>query len=1030
MWRNTIAQRSNNLFGMQMTKLAVVHLSDIHLKGLRDPVLSSIDAIAASCRVFARSADASLLVITGDVAFSGDAAQYALAANKVVQPIVSALEQETNRPVYVAIAPGNHDCVLLPPDPVRETLIEAVVADPAKAEDERMIIACSHVQDAFFSFVKQALVPTPTMHSRLFWHQEFEIGGKSVRVSTLNAAWMSRLPETQGQLVFPIGRFEQELGLDSCLHLALIHHPFNWYAQGPYQHLRKRLRRSCTAILSGHEHQGNVGSIDEQMSGASLYFEASALQPAEGDGEPGFSALLFDLEEKGVQAQSFVLSAVGAIAAGNPVHYKWSEDSLIHGALDVTPGFAARLNDPGGNFTHSAKEVLSLEDLFIWPDVRVWEDDEVSKQRVSSAQTLLGKLESGDQLVIYGDDRSGKTTLLLWLFRELISKGFAPLFLSASELNIKAVGDVEKRIARVIAAQYKNPDAVSKFPKNRRVLLLDDVDRLKSGQNTLPHLLSHAERHFASACLTASSSYEVTNLTSKDAATALAPFKSFDLMRFGLKLRHQLIKKWCALAQVNSKPALDQRIDEVESIVNKVIGKRLVPEHPIYLLILLQSCEQHRHGEIQNSGLSFYYQYLITKSLGEVGVKPIELDEHFNYLSRLAWLFQGKGVKELERIDLELMNRDFSSKFVTVDLSARLELLVKARVLKRSGDAFGFAYPYVHFFFVGRYLSKNLETPEIKAWVEESCKKLYLRDRANAIMFLTHHVENKWVIQLICQVLRECFAEKRPMELDGDTSFLNELAERSSQLTLAAPNVERNQTEIRDRSDALLEQPEDEQADEYELLSLASKWNLLNKTAEILGLILKNYYGSLERDQKQEMIREVFDGPLRALRLWLEEIGQSLGDFISELKLQELADNAGLKPEEAEKRVKRRVFSLMGMVATGVVASAGSFVASDKLREDIGKVVDANPTNAYRLIDAASRLLRPGAVPIDRIKKLASDLEHNSYAFGVLQSLGFYHMYMFHTDEQQKQALSSILKISFLHAKAIEMKKVGRTLGK
>ena len=1011
-----------------MTKLAVVHLSDIHVKGLKDTVLGTVNAVAAACLPFARSADACLLVITGDVAFSGDAAQYDLAASKIVRPLVTALELETGRPVYVSIAPGNHDCVLVPEDPVRETLIEAVVADPTKADDERMIVACSGVQDAFFSFAEGALSPRPTMPSRLFWHQEFDVGGKCVRISTLNAAWMSRLPETQGQLIFPIARFEHELGQGSCLHLALIHHPFNWYAQAAYQQLRKRLRRSCTAILSGHEHQGNTGSLDDQMTGASLYFEAAALQPAKSDGEPGFSVLLFDLDEKRVEASPFLLSEGSATAAGEPIHYKWSDDSLIHGALDVTSVFGAKLNDAGGNFTHSAKESLSLEDLFIWPDVRVWEDDEVSKQRVRSAQALLGKLESGEQLVIYGDDKSGKTTLLLWYFRELVSKGFAPLFLSASELNIKAVGDVEKRIARAFSVQYKHPEAVSKFPKNRRVLLLDDVDRLKSGQNSLPHLLNYVERHFASACITASSSYEVTNLTSKDAAAALASFKSFDLMRFGLKLRHQLIKKWCSLAQVNTKTELDRRIEEVESIVNAVIGKRLVPEHPIYLLILLQSCEQHRHGEIQNSGLSFYYQYLITKSLGEVGVKPVELDEHFNYLSRLAWLYQARGVKELERSELEPMNRDFSATFVTVDLSDRLEQLVKARILTRSGDAYAFAYPYVYFFFVGRYLSKNLDDPEVRAWVEESCKKLYLRDRANAIMFLTHHVENRWVIQLICQVLRECFADKKPMELNGDTSFLNELAERSSQLTLAAPDVERNQSEVRDHSDALLEQEEEQEADEYELLSLAAKWNLLNKTAEILGLILKNYYGSLERDQKQEMMREVFDGPLRALRLWLEEIGDNLGDFIKELKLQELADNEGLRPEEAEKRVKRRVFSLMGMVATGVVASAGSFVASDKLREDVAKVVEGNPTNAYRLIDAASRLLRPGAVPVASVKKLAADLEHNPYAFGVLQSLGFYHMYMFHTDEPQKQALSSALKISFTYAKAIEVKKTGRTL--
>ncbi len=65
---------------------------------------------------------------------------------------------------------------------------------------------------------------------------------------------------------------------------------------------------------------------------------------------------------------------------------------------------------------------------------------------------------------------------------------------------------------------------------------------------------------------------------------------------------------------------------------------------------------------------------------------------------------------------------------------------------------------------------------------------------------------------------------------------------------------------------------------------------------------------------------------------------------------------------------------------------------------------------------------------MENVRRLAAQLDKNPYAFGVLQSLGFYHMYMFHTDEPQKQALCNTLKISFEQAKAIEVSKAGRTL--
>lgn len=1011
-----------------MSKLTVLHLSDIHIKSSQDGCLNKAEAIAIACYPMARNADAVLIAITGDIAFSGAVAEYGLFTERLLDPLITALEKETARPVYVSMAPGNHDCVLVPRNIVRETVIQAVVATPSNAEDEAMVEACTSAQKGFFDFSKTVLSPAPMQCSKLLWQQEFEVGGNLVRISTLNAAWMSRLSEPQGQLVFPISRFEEELSAPASVHLALVHHPFNWYAQNAYHNLRKRLRLSCTAILSGHEHVGNSGKIEEQISGSSLFFEAPALQPPEPNSDAGFSIHVFDLELKQATSHTYVMKAERIFEQGESISHSWDDENLIHGALAVTSEFAVLLNDAGGNFSHSSKERITLEDVFVWPDVRDWKNAEVSKQQNRSAQELNSRLERGERLIVYGDEKSGKTTLLYWYFRELVAKGYAPVYLGASDLIIKSEADAEKRIAKAINSQYKNPNAVQGFSREKRILLIDDVDRLKSGVHTLTHLLKYAERNFSGTCASATSGFEITNLASNDAATVLGQLKGYDLMRFGLKLRYQLIKKWCALSGAATKPELDKNVHEVETLVNSVIRKRLVPEHPLYLLILLQSGEQRHHGDIKNSGLSFYYQYLITKSLGEVGVKPTELGEHFNYLSILAWRYKSSSAKELELAELAGVNREFTSRFVRVELTERLALLTKARILSRRGDCYSFTYPYVYYFFIGLYLARNLEEPKIRTWVEDSCKKLYLRDRAHSIMFLTHHAESKWVVESICQVLRECFTEKKPIELNGDTSFMNGLVKRTSQLTLVAPDIEKNQSAVRENSDALIEQEPQDDPDEYDLLSFAAKWNLLHKTAEILGLILKNNYGSLERPQKEEMIRVIFDGPLRALRIWLDEVSSDLPGFLTELKKLERSGSKNKTLEEVDRQLKVQVFNIMGWVATSVIASCANFVVAEKLREDVAKVVQDCPTNAYRLIEMASRLLKPGTIPIELVRRLAGDLDGNPYAFGILQSLGYFHISMFHTDENQKQALCHVLKISYKAAKVIEVRKQGRIL--
>lgn len=1011
-----------------MSKLAVIHLSDIHISEKENKCLSHIDTIVSTCFESARSADACLIAVSGDLSWSGKKSEFNIAHTGLLEVLKSRLAAETGRDVYIAIAPGNHDCELIPKDSVRETLIAAVVESPDKAEDESIVNACTGAQKEFFQYLESIAHPQPQFHSKLFWQQEFTVGKKTVQVSSLNAAWMSRLEESQGQLVFPVAKFEAQLASKACVHLALVHHPLNWYGQGSYQQLKKRLRLSCTAILTGHEHIENSGKIEEQLSGTSLFFESAALQPHEADATPGFSIHVFDLDAKSVASQDYVLSPEGVQSVSESMDLSWSDEALIHGALDVKEDFLAKLNDAGGNFSHSSKEKLQLDDIFVWPDIKDLRSSDANKQRTHSSKELQAQLSEGASVILYGDEKSGKTTLIYWLFKELVSKGFAPVYINANELNARDSKDLSKKIEKSIEGIYKNPAAVKHFSRDKRIVFIDDVDRLKSGANFLSALLEEVDKHFSGVMLTATTGFEVANLTSNDAVTALSFYSSFEITKFGLKLRHGLIKKWCSITPVTSRPELDKRIDDMESIVNVVIGKQLIPEYPIFLLILLQSTEQHRHGELQNSGLSYYYQYLITKSLGEVGVKPAELDEYLNYLSILAWFFKEKNARELEPVELQVAHADFTSRFVSVDMGERLAQLAKARILSKRGENYSFAYPYVYYFFVGRYLAKNLEKPHIRAWVEESCGKLYLRERANAIMFLTHHSDSSWVFELICTVLRKCFADKQPVELNGETAYLNGLVEKSAQLVLPNFDVEKNQKEVREFQDNMSESTGVESAPETEALDFVSKWILLHKTAEILGLILKNYYGSLEREQKQSMIREVFDGPLRALRIWLETVSENLPAVVAEISRIQLDKNPKLLHEDVEKKVRVDLFNLMGMVATGVVASAANFVATDKLKEDVAQVVETHPSNAYRLIQVATRLLKPGTLPLDQIKTLASELEKNPYAFGVLQSLGYIHMYMFHTDEVQKQALSRALKISFQAAKVIEVKKSGRML--
>lgn len=244
---------------------------------------------------------------------------------------------------------------------------------------------------------------------------------------------------------------------------------------------------------------------------------------------------------------------------------------------------------------------------------------------------------------------------------------------------------------------------------------------------------------------------------------------------------------------------------------------------------------------------------------------------------------------------------------------------------------------------------------------------------------------------------------------------MNELIDSASHLLLGRIDIDKNQEEMRNLRDSLEKATDDTEPieagddtapidDTRKQVEFVGKIYLLMKTTEILGQILKNYYGSLERPIKAALLHEVFDAPLRFLRAFFAEVTGDPESFVKELEgiLEErLPKLSSAKKRQAAKKV---AFHLLGMLCTGIVARTAQYVNAHKLSDDISALVRSNPNYAYRLIGAATRLIKPGQLPYEEIRKVAKDLKQNHFAFTILQSLAVYHLHLFHTRDTDKES--------------------------
>jgi len=1010
-------------------KLGVLHISDIHIKTPTDKVLDVGSSIAKACYAIAHQSDTFAIVITGDIAFSCKKEEYQL-AEEFFGAIKSEIESEIGRSVDIFLVPGNHDCMLKPENEGRTIIIEQIVKNPSKANSKSLVSDCTAAQSEFFKFEDRMSTLTPVYSDNLWKEYELSIKGSVIRISSLNAAWMSRLPEPQGQLVFPIDNYYELLESPSNLRLSLIHHPLNWYCQASYHPLKKALRTHSNAILSGHEHSSASEEIVDGSIGNVLIFEGAALQPHGSDFDPRFSCLLFDANEKTVIEKRFKASKTCPSELEELQHALNVSGGCARNTNKISLGFIDFLSDAGGNFTHESKQKIVAEDVFLYPEL---EDTNAEQdKKFIFADKLINSWEELGRTLILGDDESGKTFLLKRAHFDIHSQGGLPIYIKAAELSSVGTRELDRKIAQLAEIQYENSAEFIYAERIKKVALVDDIDRVSGGSKNQAKLIEYLSETFGTLIITASTRYQLNEYIDSSAAEALSDFETLKIRPFGHLMRHNLIKKWCLLGGLNTKAELDKKVHDVERILGIILGKNLVPSKPIYLLILLQSCAQEQQAELQNSGFSQYYEYLIVKSLKEADFRLDHLNEMFNYLSNLAWFFKSKDLTELDMASLREFNSRFCEEYATVDFDTRLTLLKQAKILTQDGDLFSFSYSYVYFLFVGKYLAANLHKDSIKALVSGYCKELFRKENANCVMFLTHHGNNPWVIDQISEVLNGCFSDQTPIEFNGDIASISSLVNTTAQIVIDDINdqdVERNQLDSRRAADVsdsreVPEPPKSNSLSSGEadsILSFSSNINLMIKTSEIMGHITKNYYGSLERSRKASYLEQIFNGSLRSLKAIFEEIFDQPDAFVAELERMLNERKPDLTANESKETAKKLAFQVLGMICTGFISRVGQVVSSEKIREDINSLVNTKSNNAYRLIGIASCLVHPGHIPFEAIEKLAKDTISNHFAFTILQSLVYYHLHMFHTTDKDKQRLAASVNIGMNQSRAIDI---------
>lgn len=457
--------------------IKILHISDFHAR-LGDEMYLEKRASALLQDIGQLNVKIDLVLFTGDVAFSGQPSEFALADRLLIQPIKKRI-RNVHKPVPVLIIPGNHDVDRTKIDDIYEAGLRTTLVNSETALKALEDTSGRKRLKAYYDYADSIGLTTET-----YYVQNFTISGVKIGIAALNSAWRCSGDTDEKQLFLTehqIYNAARSL-VDADIRIALVHHPTKWLHPSEDDATIFDLKRNFDLILTGHLHaQDSRG----ELTPASDCLLLSA--PALCDGHlpiAGYNIYSIAYEGKTVQAdyRQFI-----------PERAEFDKD--VRFAKDGTKTFRLPINDlqkysegilcqrltsAGDHLANKLKESLSVHQrrenpIYVTPPLCVvtWQDGQKQTTYLRSEYASITSSHS----IVQGAPETGKTELLrasgatINLRSSQNREGHLAVYLDTED---KKVFDIEKKAAKAIEENINSLSGDLKLSKV--TILLDSVN--------------------------------------------------------------------------------------------------------------------------------------------------------------------------------------------------------------------------------------------------------------------------------------------------------------------------------------------------------------------------------------------------------------------------------------------------------------------------------------------------------------------------------------------------------------------------
>ena len=674
----------------------------------------------------------------------------------------------------------------------------------------------------------------------------------------------------------------------------------------------------------------------------------------------------------------------------------------------------------------------TLDKLFVYPDILEntvnvkLENNEVDSYKLANLNSFEYKY-----IFIEGEEQIGKTSLCNMLYIQYVDAGFYPVLING--MDIVGKSDIQNIVNKAYKKQYEHTTSYWSINNEKRILLIDDVEDRKSNDERFSEFIASIKDHFDYTIIFSD------NLSSLSDKTAnhnyFSYFHNYSICALGHKKRDELIRK-CISHDEKTKFDINNieqvaRLDKNAKHINTIIGTNVVPSYPLFIVTIFHSVETLMPQDLSQTSYGHCYHAMITLSFVKVGIKPERVDAYINLLTELAYFMFTKTSKAILKKNLDGFLKEYENKFVMPPKS--IETMIRANIIKKNNDVYGFQYTYIYYYFVARYIAQKIDDKNVKIQIEELMKDIHLKDNANVIIFIAHHTKNRYLLEQITLSAKAAFGKFPKVTLSGsEKNFINTLSNHLKEKILPSinHNVEDERSrdlEEKDRNDsATTKDTEDYEDQNDDPIIIEIKKSA--KNIEIIGQILRNQYGSTDRNTLRELFEVGQNVGLRLLKCFMEEMDNNrtdLEDYIR-LILKQMAEKEkmNLSAQRIEKEAKRFIDQLLYSIIFSWLHKIVDSLGYDQLIETADDVNDKTDSVVSKLINLYIHTWYTKKLNFEKISSIYKDLkdDKNYQAIYILKDIVCRHIYMHPIPYRDKQKIGQLLDLSVKHQVAVQQK--------